>query len=221
MLPDLCEAPEAVNPVVDESEPDRLWRQVAGDLDDVEEHELRVPRPCDPCAQLDEVLVPEFAEREEDAVPLELDVLLQGGQDVAHFRGRNRRPWLQSPASTREPMVGESSGEPEHAEGRGKDSRRNQRILSSREVPEDCAQGEVQGDRDHGHCGNERDTESWAAPAFSPAERDDGRMDEREESEEREARDDRNRLDRQEDEEARTGEGEGHRRGRHLAPANP
>src|SRR3989441_7385146 len=88
VLADPSESLKPANPVVHVPEPNRLWREVSRNLDDMEEAELRVPGAGDPCAEFDEGLVLELPKREEDAVPLELHGVLRRRQDVAHLRGR-------------------------------------------------------------------------------------------------------------------------------------
>src|SRR5207245_6797 len=90
-----------------------------------------------------------------------------------------------------------------------------------REVPEHGPEGEVQGDRDHRDRGDERHAETGSAAPLPSSKRDHGRVHEREEPEKREARDDGDRLDREEDEDAGNHERNGDGRGGHLSSSDP
>src|SRR5207247_3931562 len=65
VLADPSESLKPANPVVHVPEPNRLWREVSRDFDDMKEAELRVLGAGDACAEFDEGLVLELPEREE------------------------------------------------------------------------------------------------------------------------------------------------------------
>src|SRR3989449_5475181 len=113
VLADPSESLKPANPVVHVPEPNRLWREVSRDFDDMKEAELRVLGADDACAEFDEGLVLELPEREEDAVPLELHVVLRRRQDVAHLRGRVGRSRTARGSAASNPMIREPDREPD------------------------------------------------------------------------------------------------------------
>src|SRR5207247_4228012 len=136
VLADPSESLKPANPVVHVPEPNRLWREVSRDFDDMKEAELRVLGAGDACAEFDEGLVLELPEREEDAVPLELHVVLRRRQDVAHLRGRVGRNRTARGSAASNPMIREPDREPHSAEEHGERPGRNRRVPPGGVIPE-------------------------------------------------------------------------------------
>src|SRR5207244_7707208 len=113
------------------------------------------------------------------------------------------RPSRTARASTASaPVTREADREPDSAEERGERPGRNRRVAPRRVIPKQGTEGQVQRDCGHRDRGHQRHPETGRAPPLPPAQGDDGRMDERKETEECEARQERNCLNGQEDEEA-------------------
>src|SRR5207247_6670105 len=127
----------------------RLRWEVSRNLDHVQEAEFRILRSCDARAKFHERLVFELPEREEDAVPFELDVVFRRRQDVAYLCARGGGSQTPGGAAASDPVIGEPNREPSAAEQRGEHPRRKRCVAPRRVAPQERPAGEVHYVIDH------------------------------------------------------------------------
>jgi hypothetical protein len=76
---------QTADPFVDVADADCLRREIARDLDDMEETEFRIPCARDPRTEFHKVLVLELPKGKEHAIALELDPVFRRREKVPHL----------------------------------------------------------------------------------------------------------------------------------------